>query len=68
MRYKADYPALYAAICVRLGRLNEARSAVADALQAGTNLSIANEASTPQIEPQRAAYLNDLRAAGVPEN
>jgi adenylate cyclase len=67
-RYKADYPALYAAICVRLGQLDEARSAVADALKAGTKLSIANEGATPQIEPQRAAYLNDLRAAGVPEN
>ena len=40
-RYKADYPALYAAICVRLGRLDEARSAVADALKAGTKVSIA---------------------------
>jgi TolB-like protein len=67
-RYKADYPALYAAICVRLGMLDEARSAVADALKAGTKVSIANEGSTPQIEPQRAAYLNDLRTAGVPEN
>jgi adenylate cyclase len=67
-RYKADFPALYTAICARLGRLDEARSAVADALKAGTKLSIAKEGSTPQIEPQRAAYLNDLRAAGAPEN
>ena len=34
-RYKADYPALFAVICVRLGRLDEARAAVADALKAG---------------------------------
>lgn len=60
--------ALYAAICVRLGRLNEVRRAIADALKAGTKLSIAKEGSTPQIEPQRTAFLNDLRAAGAPEN
>ena len=67
-RYKADFPALYTAICVRLGRLDEARAAIADALKAGTKVSIANEGSTPQIEPRRTAYLNDLRTAGVPEN
>jgi hypothetical protein len=67
-RYKADFPALYAAICVRLGRLDDARSAIAGALKAGMKLSIAKEGATPQIEPQRAAYLNDLRAAGAPEN
>src|SRR5262249_51160199 len=67
-RYKADFPGLYAALCVRLGRLNEARAAVADALKAGTKLSIATEGFSPQIEPGRTAYLNDLRAAGVPEN
>lgn len=68
MRYKADFPAQYAAVCVRLGRLDEARAAIADALKAGTRVSIAKEGATPQIEPQRTAYLNDLRAAGVPEN
>lgn len=67
-RYKAAYPAFFAVICVRLGRLDEARAAVADALKAGSKLSIASEGSYPQIEPQRTAYLNDLRAAGVPEN
>jgi Flp pilus assembly protein TadD len=67
-RYKGDYPALYAAICVRLGRLDEARAAIADALKAGTKLSIARQGFYPQIEPQRTVYLNDLRAAGVPEN
>jgi TolB-like protein len=66
-RYKADFPALHAAICVRLGRLQEGRGAVADALHAGAKLSIATEGFYPQIEPQRTAYLNDLRAAGVPE-
>jgi adenylate cyclase len=66
-RYKADFPALYAAICVRLGRLDEARVGIGDALKAGTKVSIANEGSTPQIETQRTAYLNDLRMAGVPE-
>jgi adenylate cyclase len=67
-RYKADYPALFAVICVRLGRLDEARAAIAGALKAGTKLSIASEGLVPQIEPQRTAYLNDLRAAGAPEN
>src|ERR1700722_1478055 len=33
-----------------------------------SKLSIAKEGSTPQIEPQRTAYLNDFRAAGAPEN
>jgi len=66
-RYKADFPDLYAAICVRLARLDEARAAVADALKAGTKLSIVTEGLSPQIEPDRTAYLNDLRAAGVPE-
>jgi TolB-like protein len=67
-RYKADFPALYAAICVRLGRLDEARAAVADALHAGAKLSIARLGFVQEIEPIHAAYLNDLRAAGVPEN
>jgi tetratricopeptide (TPR) repeat protein len=65
-RYKADFPWLFAVICVRLGRLDEARAAIADALKAGAKLSIAGEGFFPKIEPQRAAYLNDLRAAGVP--
>jgi adenylate cyclase len=67
-RYKADNPALFAAILVRLGRLDEARAAVVDALKGRAKLSIASEGLVPQIEPQRAAYLKDLRAAGVPEN
>jgi hypothetical protein len=66
--YQADFPALYAAICVRLGRLDEARRAIADPLKAGTKLSIAKKGSTPQIAPQGTAYLNDLRAAHAPEN
>jgi hypothetical protein len=65
LRYKADFPALFAVICVRLGRLDEARATIADALKAGAKLSIASEGFTPQIEPQRTAYLNDLRAAGA---
>jgi hypothetical protein len=68
LRYKADYPGLFAVICVRLGRLEDARAAVADALKTGAKLSIASAGLIPQIEPQRTAYLNDLRAAGVPEN
>jgi tetratricopeptide (TPR) repeat protein len=67
-RYKADFPALFAVICVRLGRLDEARAAVSDALKGGAKLSIAREGFFPKIEPVSTAYLNDLRAAGVPEN
>jgi TolB-like protein/DNA-binding winged helix-turn-helix (wHTH) protein len=67
-RYKADYPGLFAVICVRLGRLDEARATIADALKAGAKLSIASAGLVPQIEPDRTAHLNDLRAAGVPEN
>jgi|SRR5271166_2512040 len=66
-RYKADDPALFAVICVRLGRLDEARAAIAGALKAGAKLSVARAAFVPQFEPDRTAYLNDLRAAGVPE-
>lgn len=44
------------------------RRAHADALKAGAKLSITREGFVPQIEPNCAAYLNDLRAAGVPEN
>ena len=68
LSYKADFPVLFAVICVRLGRLDEARGAIADALKAGAKLSITREGFVPQIEPNRAAYLNNLRAAGVPEN
>ena len=50
-RYKADFPDLFAVICVRLGRLDEARAAIADALKAGTKLSIAGEGFFPKIEP-----------------
>jgi TolB-like protein/DNA-binding winged helix-turn-helix (wHTH) protein len=67
-RYKTNFPALFAVICVRLGRLDEARATIADARKAGAKLSIETEGFIPQIEPQRTAYLNDLRAAGVPEN
>jgi TolB-like protein len=67
-RYKADFPALFAVICVQLGRLDEARAAIADALKAGDKLSIASEGFFPKIKPIRTAYLNDLRAAGAPEN
>jgi tetratricopeptide (TPR) repeat protein len=67
-RYKADFPELFAVICVRLGRLDEARAAIADALKAGAKLSIARLGFYPKIEPIHTAYLNDLRAAGVPEN
>jgi tetratricopeptide (TPR) repeat protein len=67
-RYKADFPWLFAVICVRLGRLDEARAAIADALKSGAKLSITSAGLVPQVEPQRAGYLNDLRAAGVPEN
>ena len=65
--FKADFPALFAAICVRLANSTR-RAVVANALKAGTQLSIATEGFWPQIEPDRTAYLNDLRAAGVPEN
>jgi tetratricopeptide (TPR) repeat protein len=68
MRYKADFPWLFAVICVRLGRLDEARAAIADALHAGAKLSIARLGFVQEIEPIHTTYLNDLRAAGVPEN
>lgn len=66
--YIADAPAQFAAICVRLGRLDEAHRVIADAIKAGSKDSLAKEGLFPQIEPDRTATLNDMRAAGLPEN
>jgi len=66
--YVAAAPAQFAAICVRLGRLEEAHRVIADSIKAGSKDSITKEGLYPQIEPDRTATLNDMRAAGLPEN
>ncbi len=60
-------PDIYAALYVRLGRMSEARQMVATAIKSAPTNSVAMEASFPLIEPYRAAYLDDLRKAGMRE-
>ncbi len=56
-----------AASLARLGRLPEARAAVAVAVKAEPRELIAWEADLPLVDPLRARYLADLRAAGMRE-
>jgi adenylate cyclase len=55
-----------AAIYVRLGRLDEARTIIADWLKKGP-FSIATESCWAIKEPMKSAFLDDLRKAGLPE-
>ena len=57
---------LSAAILVRLGRTDEARPIMAEFVQA-TGYTIADEARWPLVQPLERSYLDDLRAAGMPE-
>ena len=59
-------PDIAAAINVRLGRLDEARSLIADWLKIGP-FSIATASCWAMKEPMKSAYLDDLRKAGLPE-
>ena len=58
---------LLAVVCVRAGRPAEARKVIAEALAAGLHDTVALEGAWPLIEPNRTAYLNALREAGLPE-
>jgi class 3 adenylate cyclase/TolB-like protein len=59
-------PDIVAATYIRLGRVDEARSVVADWLKRGP-FSIATESCIAIKEPIKSAYLDDLRKAGLPE-
>ena len=54
------------AIYVRVGRLGEAQSILAD-WQKETRHSIATQACYAMKEPMNSRYLDDLRKAGLPE-
>jgi adenylate cyclase len=59
-------PDAAAAIYVRVGRVEEARSIVANWLKRGA-FSIATESCFAIKEPMKSAFLDDLRKAGLPE-
>ena len=56
-----------AVVCLKLGRTEEARKVIADAIKAGLQDTILLESQWPQIEPNRTVYLDALREAGLPE-
>jgi adenylate cyclase len=58
--------ATLAAIYVRLNRIDEATTTVADWLKTGSH-SIVTESCWPIREPLKRMYLDDLRRAGLPE-
>ncbi len=59
-------PDITAAIFVRVGRVDDARSIVANWLKRGA-FSIATESCFAVKEPMKSAFLDDLRKAGLPE-
>jgi adenylate cyclase len=59
-------PDVAAVINIRLGRVEEARSLIADWLKTGS-FSIATELCWAIKEPMKSANLDDLRRAGLPE-
>jgi TolB-like protein/DNA-binding winged helix-turn-helix (wHTH) protein len=60
-------PKIIAASLVRLGRIAEAKSVMADWVKSHPRDTMAAEAYFPLVEPYRKAWLDDLRAAGLPE-
>jgi adenylate cyclase len=63
--YEMVAPDITAAIYVRLGRVEEARSLIADWLKIGS-FSVATERCWAIREPMNSAYLDDLRKTGLP--
>ena len=59
-------PDVAAAIDIRLGRVEEARSLIADWLKIGP-FSITTELCWAIKEPMKSANLDDLRKGGLPE-
>jgi len=60
-------PKIIAASLVRLGRVSEARAVMANWVKSHPLDTIAAEAYFPLVEPYAKAWLDDLRAAGLPE-
>jgi TolB-like protein len=60
-------PKIIAASLVRLGHFSEARAVMADWVKSHPLDTIAAEAYFPLVEPYAKAWLDDLRAAGLPE-
>jgi tetratricopeptide (TPR) repeat protein len=60
-------PLQLAVVQVRLGQVGEARAAVAEFLKVNPGYTLEKEARWPLREPLKQAYLDDLRAAGLPE-
>lgn len=60
-------PTTVAVAAVRLGRMTEAKEAIAAALKINPHDTVALEGSFPLVEPYRKALMDDLRAAGLPE-
>lgn len=63
-----DDPKLMAATFVRLGRMAEARSYMAKWRAAQPSDTVAREAIFPMAEALATGWLNDLRAAGLPDS
>jgi len=57
-----------AASYVRLNRIEDAQSAVADFLKDNPDYTLADEARRPVIPSLKRRWLDDLRQAGLPEN
>ena len=63
-----EYVPQLAAVHVRLGRVAEARAAIASWLRSFPHVSIDLLALEPIREPWKQGWLHDLRVAGVPES
>jgi hypothetical protein len=63
---EATHPWPLTMIYVRLGRMDDAKTAAAEWAKSGPH-SVQAESCTPIREPMKQKYLNDLRKAGLPE-
>jgi len=62
----AKFPVLYAAVLVRLGRVESAKAIVADYLKLGGGDTVEREDMIPLLEAAETDYLEALRKAGLP--
>ncbi|WP_193367019.1 BTAD domain-containing putative transcriptional regulator [Pelagibius marinus] len=58
---------LSAAVSVRLGNLPDARASIVALLQTRADYTITDAARRPLVEPLKHSWLEDLRAAGLPD-
>jgi hypothetical protein len=61
------WPLVLAPVDIRLGRIEEARTVMAEFVQANPEHTLEDEARWPLKEPLKQTYLDDLRKAGMPE-